>query len=57
MQALIDAADFYLRIEGFKREQVLEARLLAEWPHENGRGSYPRPFDFLPIKAAHKVLL
>ena len=30
MQALIDAADFYLRIEGFKREQVLEARLLAE---------------------------
>ncbi|NLL37158.1 MAG: glutamate formimidoyltransferase [Fretibacterium sp.] len=30
MQALIDAADFYLRLEGFKREQVLEARLLGE---------------------------
>lgn len=30
MQALIDAADFYLRIENFKREQVLEARLLEE---------------------------
>jgi glutamate formiminotransferase len=30
MQALIDAADFYLRIEGFKREQILEARLLEE---------------------------
>ena len=28
MQALIDAAAFYLRIEDFKREQVLEARLL-----------------------------
>ena len=30
MQALLDAADFYLRLEGFKREQVLEARLLGE---------------------------
>ena len=30
MQALLDAADFYLRLEGFKREQVLEARLLEE---------------------------
>ncbi|MDR1875401.1 MAG: glutamate formimidoyltransferase, partial [Synergistaceae bacterium] len=30
MQALIDAANFYLRLEGFKREQVLETRLLAE---------------------------
>ena len=29
MQALLDAADFYLRLEGFKREQVLEARLLG----------------------------
>ena len=28
MQALTDAAAFYLRIEDFKREQVLEARLL-----------------------------
>ena len=30
MQALLDAADFYLRLEGFKRDQVLEARLLGE---------------------------
>ncbi|MDO4785433.1 MAG: glutamate formiminotransferase, partial [Fretibacterium sp.] len=30
MQALLDAADFYLRLEGFKRNQVLEARLLDE---------------------------
>jgi glutamate formiminotransferase len=30
MQALVDAAAFYLRIEDFKREQVLEARLLEE---------------------------
>ena len=30
MQALLDAADFYLRLEGFRREQVLEARLLEE---------------------------
>jgi glutamate formiminotransferase len=30
MQALLDAAVFYLRIEDFKREQVLEARLLEE---------------------------
>ena len=28
MQALVDAAAFYLRLEDFKREQVLEARLL-----------------------------
>lgn len=30
MQALIDAATFYLRLEDFKREQILEARLLEE---------------------------
>ncbi|GHS86353.1 glutamate formiminotransferase [Synergistales bacterium] len=30
MQALLDAAVFYLRIEDFRREQVLEARLLEE---------------------------
>ena len=30
MQALADAAAFYLRIEDFKREQILEARLLEE---------------------------
>jgi glutamate formiminotransferase len=30
MQALVDAAAFYLRVEDFKREQVLEARLLEE---------------------------
>ena len=30
MQALVDAASFYLRIEDFKREQVLEAQLLEE---------------------------
>jgi glutamate formiminotransferase len=30
MQALIDAADFYLRLDGFKRDQILEARLLEE---------------------------
>lgn len=30
MQALIDAASFYLRIDDFKRDQVLEARLLEE---------------------------
>ena len=30
MQALIDAAAFYLRLDDFKREQVLEARLLEE---------------------------
>ncbi|MDR1731354.1 MAG: glutamate formimidoyltransferase [Synergistaceae bacterium] len=30
MQALIDAAEFYLRLEGFKRDQILEARLLEE---------------------------
>jgi glutamate formiminotransferase len=30
MQALLDAAAFYLRIEDFRREQVLEARLLEE---------------------------
>jgi glutamate formiminotransferase len=30
MQALVDAAAFYLRIEDFKREQILEARLLEE---------------------------
>ena len=30
MQALVDAACFYLRVEDFKREQVLEARLLEE---------------------------
>ncbi|MDR1379118.1 MAG: glutamate formimidoyltransferase [Synergistaceae bacterium] len=30
MQALVDAAVFYLRVEDFKREQVLEARLLEE---------------------------
>jgi glutamate formiminotransferase len=30
MQALVDAASFYLRIEDFKREQILEARLLEE---------------------------
>ena len=30
MQALLEAADFYLRLEGFKRDQVLEARLLGE---------------------------
>ncbi|MCL2009512.1 MAG: glutamate formimidoyltransferase [Synergistaceae bacterium] len=30
MQALMDAAAFYLRLEGFEREQVLEARLLEE---------------------------
>lgn len=30
MQALIDAADFYLRLEGFNRSQILEARLLGE---------------------------
>ena len=29
-QALVDAASFYLRIEDFKREQVLEAQLLEE---------------------------
>jgi glutamate formiminotransferase len=30
MQALIDAAAFYLRTEDFRREQILEARLLEE---------------------------
>ena len=30
MQALLDAAAFYLRLNDFKREQVLEARLLEE---------------------------
>jgi glutamate formiminotransferase len=30
MQALIDAACFYLRTEDFKREQILETRLLEE---------------------------
>jgi glutamate formiminotransferase len=30
MQALVDAASFYLRLEDFKREQILEARLLEE---------------------------
>jgi len=30
MQALVDAAAFYLRLEDLKREQVLEARLLEE---------------------------
>ncbi|GHV46153.1 glutamate formiminotransferase [Synergistales bacterium] len=30
MQALLDAAVFYLRIEDFRREQVLESRLLEE---------------------------
>ncbi|MDR1621126.1 MAG: glutamate formimidoyltransferase [Synergistaceae bacterium] len=30
MQALVDAAAFYLRIEDFKRGQILEARLLEE---------------------------
>jgi len=30
MQALLDAASFYLRVENFQRKQVLEARLLEE---------------------------
>jgi len=30
MQALMDAAAFYLRLDNFKRDQVLEARLLEE---------------------------
>jgi glutamate formiminotransferase len=30
MQALIDAADFYLQLDAFKRDQILEARLLEE---------------------------
>ncbi|MDR2175915.1 MAG: glutamate formimidoyltransferase [Synergistaceae bacterium] len=30
MQALVDAANFYLRLENFKRGQILEARLLEE---------------------------
>jgi glutamate formiminotransferase len=30
MQALVDAAAFYLRLEDFRRDQVLEVRLLEE---------------------------